>query len=76
MLHVRLSFENFANLQKLEDDMQGFDLKIKHHEANLEFLKSQSNSLDKSIKDLEGLLAWILLLYCSVNLSIRLTWLR
>ncbi|CAN6444751.1 unnamed protein product [Victoria cruziana] len=43
-----------GRITKLEDDMQRFDLKIKHHEANLEFLKSQSNSLDKSIKDLEG----------------------
>ncbi|KAF3787534.1 DEFECTIVE IN MERISTEM SILENCING 3 protein [Nymphaea thermarum] len=53
-IRVHLSFESFANLQILEDDIQKFDLKIKHHEANLEFLKCQSNSLDKSIKDLEG----------------------
>ncbi|XP_031504671.1 protein DEFECTIVE IN MERISTEM SILENCING 3-like isoform X2 [Nymphaea colorata] len=43
-----------GRIRILEDDIQKFDLKIKHHEANLEFLKCQSNSLDKSIKDLEG----------------------
>lgn len=40
--------------QKLEDAMQEIGLKIKHHEDNVKFLKSQKNRLDDSILDIRG----------------------
>lgn len=41
-------------LQKLEDDLKKMGLKIKHHEDNLKFLKSQINSIEESVIDMQG----------------------
>ncbi|XP_058095892.1 protein DEFECTIVE IN MERISTEM SILENCING 3-like [Magnolia sinica] len=43
--------------QKLQDDLQKLGLKIKHHEDNLKFLKTQTNNLEESILDLQVSLA-------------------
>ncbi|XP_058100472.1 protein DEFECTIVE IN MERISTEM SILENCING 3-like isoform X2 [Magnolia sinica] len=37
----------------LQDDLQKLGLKIKHHEDNLKFLKTQTNNLDESIFDMQ-----------------------
>nr|CAD1843485.1 unnamed protein product [Ananas comosus var. bracteatus] len=39
--------------QKLEDDLKKMGLKIKHHEDNLKFLKSQINSIEESVIDMQ-----------------------
>ncbi|KAK9093971.1 hypothetical protein Scep_025440 [Stephania cephalantha] len=39
--------------QKLQDDLESLGLKIKHHEGNLRFLKSQENMLDEYILDVQ-----------------------
>ncbi|XP_022957775.1 protein DEFECTIVE IN MERISTEM SILENCING 3-like isoform X2 [Cucurbita moschata] len=43
---------NFS--KKLEEDLQTFGMKIKQHEDNIKFLKTQKNKLDESILDLQG----------------------
>lgn len=39
--------------QKLNDDIQKLALKVKHHEDNLKFLKTQINGVDESIIDMQ-----------------------
>ena len=46
-------------LQKLEEDLHMFGMKIKQHEDNIKFLKTQKNKLDESILDLQGILSII-----------------
>ncbi|KAL5998928.1 hypothetical protein ACLOJK_009876 [Asimina triloba] len=41
----------------LQEELQKIGLRIKHHEDNLKFLKSQSNSLEESILDVQVSLA-------------------
>ncbi|KAJ8534692.1 hypothetical protein K7X08_016420 [Anisodus acutangulus] len=41
------------NTKKLEDAVHEMGLKIKHHEENIKFLKSQKNGLDNSILDMQ-----------------------
>ncbi|XP_023533710.1 protein DEFECTIVE IN MERISTEM SILENCING 3-like isoform X3 [Cucurbita pepo subsp. pepo] len=43
---------NFS--KKLEEDLQTFGMKIKQHEDNIKFLKTQKNKLDESILDLQS----------------------
>jgi hypothetical protein len=38
-----------------EDEIKKLGLKIKHHEDNLRFLKSEIDSTDESILDLQGM---------------------
>ncbi|KAL8463540.1 hypothetical protein ACS0TY_034265 [Phlomoides rotata] len=46
--------ESIANKsKKLQDDLQELGHKIKHHEDNVNFLKSQKNKLDTSILDFQ-----------------------
>ncbi|XP_023533709.1 protein DEFECTIVE IN MERISTEM SILENCING 3-like isoform X2 [Cucurbita pepo subsp. pepo] len=45
---------NFS--KKLEEDLQTFGMKIKQHEDNIKFLKTQKNKLDESILDLQIIL--------------------
>ncbi|KAJ4955468.1 hypothetical protein NE237_012251 [Protea cynaroides] len=40
-----------TNSKRLQDDLQNLGLRIKHHEENLKYLKSCTNSLDESILD-------------------------
>ncbi|KAK6926015.1 hypothetical protein RJ641_007734 [Dillenia turbinata] len=42
-----------GNSKKLQDDLKMLGLKIKQHEDNLQFLKSQKNNLDESILDMQ-----------------------
>ncbi|CAN4085716.1 unnamed protein product [Withania somnifera] len=42
-----------CNSKKLEDAMQEIGLKIKHHEDNIKFLKTQKNRFDDSILDMQ-----------------------
>ncbi|XP_020270206.1 protein DEFECTIVE IN MERISTEM SILENCING 3 [Asparagus officinalis] len=39
--------------QKLNDDIQKLALKVKHHEDNMKFLKTQINKVDDSILDMQ-----------------------
>ena len=48
-----LSYVLFSQ-QKLNDDIQKLALKVKHHEDNLKFLKTQINGVDESIIDMKG----------------------
>lgn len=51
-----ISHAEFAlfNSQRLQSDLEAMGHKIKQHEDNLKFLKSQKNKLDESIVDLQG----------------------
>lgn len=42
-------------MQKLEDDMQQLGEKIKHHEDNVNYLKTLRNKLEDSIVDMQGM---------------------
>ncbi|CAN4089562.1 unnamed protein product [Withania somnifera] len=42
-----------CNSKKLEDAMQEIGLKIKHHEDNIKYLKTQKNRFDDSILDMQ-----------------------
>lgn len=42
-------------MQKFQDDLQKLGLRIKQHEDNIKFLRTQKNSLDDSILDLQGM---------------------
>ncbi|XP_010915960.1 protein DEFECTIVE IN MERISTEM SILENCING 3 isoform X2 [Elaeis guineensis] len=39
--------------QKLQDDLQKLALKVKHHEDNMKFLKTQMDNIDESILDMQ-----------------------
>lgn len=41
-------------IQRLEDEIKKLGLKIKHHEDNLRFVKSEIDSTGESILDLQG----------------------
>lgn len=43
-------------MQKLQDDLHMLGMKIKEHEENLKFLKTQKSKLDDSILDLQGMI--------------------
>lgn len=43
----------YCNSKKLEDAMREIGLKIKHHEENIKFLKTQKNRFDDSILDMQ-----------------------
>ncbi|XP_022972950.1 protein DEFECTIVE IN MERISTEM SILENCING 3-like isoform X1 [Cucurbita maxima] len=45
---------NFS--KKLQEDLQTFGMKIKQHEDNIKFLKTQKSKLDESILDLQVIL--------------------
>lgn len=51
-----ISHAEFAlfNSKRLQSDLEAMGNKIKQHEDNLKFLKSQKNKLDESIVDLQG----------------------
>lgn len=42
------------NSKRLESDLEAMGNKIKQHEDNLKFLKSQKNKMDEAIVDLQG----------------------
>ncbi|KGN49862.1 protein DEFECTIVE IN MERISTEM SILENCING 3 [Cucumis sativus] len=46
----------FNYSKKLEEDLHMFGMKIKQHEDNIKFLKTQKNKLDESILDLQVIL--------------------
>lgn len=42
------------NSKRLQSDLEAMGNKLKQHEDNLKFLKSQKNKLDEAIVDLQG----------------------
>ncbi|KAF5188358.1 Defective in meristem silencing [Thalictrum thalictroides] len=49
-----LKVESIMELaQKCNDDVEKFGMRIKHHEDNLKFLKTQMDNLDESILDMQ-----------------------
>ena len=43
-------------MQRLQDELENSGSKLKQHEDNLKFLKTQQNQLDDAILDLQGIL--------------------
>lgn len=52
----------FFVVQKLQDDLEMLGRKIKQHEENIKFLKTQKNQVDDSILDMQGIL-WFYVLF-------------
>lgn len=43
------------SLQKYQDDLQKLGIRIKEHEDIIKFLRTQKNSIDESILNLQGM---------------------
>jgi len=46
-------------VQKLQGDLHMLGVKIKEHEENIKFLKTQNNKLDDSILDFQGIVVFL-----------------
>lgn len=57
-----ISFSQFksfvVSLQKYQDDLQKLGLRIKQHEDIIKLLRTQKNSIDESILNLQGMRYW------------------
>lgn len=54
-------------VKKLQDELERTGNKLKQHEENLKFLKTQKNQLDEAILDLQGILIFHIVSYFKLN---------